>query len=405
MNANWKKNTKPDVVLKRIEESKNVSVDGKVSFSGFGFFDAKATLDGMVDFKDKSHSIEIEGVIWTAISNVAKKQVLEKQSVIEEINRLIKEERKTKETEFHVLTTISLGKPFPLKTINTEGCKITFLNNFFPKRYESRNSVIRNKFDFSDDTPDSYSKIIVSVKSKSIKGAATKALYVIDMQRAIWSLLGNSSTSLFGDEWKPINKIRMGRVHTVHQINGAVADEQFWYEPNFAKVDLFVADDFAGFKKFYKRIFTKLNQIPYSYELRDALVRFVRALDERDQNVSLIKLWGALESITCQGDAKYDLIVRRCSFLFKDSEYHQQVLEHLRDFRNRSVHAGDQNENAKFRCYQLKFYFEQLIFFHIRNAGTFKTLNEANLFLDSPRDMTDLINKKRLIERAIKFLL
>lgn len=404
MNAVWKKKAKPNIVLKRIEESKSVTADGKVSYSGFEFYDAMATVQGMVDFTDRSKTLEIDLIIWSAINNIAKNQVLEQKKVIDEINRLIKEEHKTKEREFHVLTTLSLGKPFPFRSITIEGSKIYFLDKDFPKKYEGRKTTLQNQIEVSDVTPDSYTKVIVTVKSKSVKGAATKALRLIDIQRAIWSVFANSSMWLFGNEWKPINKIRMGCVHTVHEVNGKNSDEQFWYEPNFTKADPYKPDDLSEFKKSHNFVHSKLRRIAYSPHMSDALIRFVRALDERDQNVALIKLWGALESLTCPSDANYELVTRRCSFLFKDHEYHRQVLEHLRDYRNRSVHSGDQSENAKSKCYQLKYYFETLILFHLSFAGKFQSLEEANSFLDSSKDVADLLRKKQLIEYAIKYL-
>ncbi len=134
------------------------------------------------------------------------------------------------------------------------------------------------------------------------------------------------------------------------------------------------------------------------------MIRYVHALDERDQNVALIRLWGAIEALTVPSEANYDLVTRRCSFLFPDHEYHKQVLEHLREYRNCSVHAGDQIGRAKTNCYQLQHYFNNLIIFHLNYAKDFSSLEEANNFLDLPSNKKTLQEKKLLIEKAIKFI-
>ena len=111
-----------------------------------------------------------------------------------------------------------------------------------------------------------------------------------------------------------------------------------------------------------------------------------------------------MEALTIPSETNYDLVIRRASFLIRERDYHQQVLEHLRDCRNRNVHEGDQSEKAKSHCYQLQFYFYHLILFHLSSAGDFASIEVANNFLDLPLNIDTLKNKKRLIEKAIKFI-
>jgi len=209
---------------------------------------------------------------------------------------------------------------------------------------------------------------------------------------------------IIGDEWQPINKIRLGAAHTIHKEGGLVATEMFWYEPNFVKAKLFTHSNLGIFSKNSKWAIKQIDKLSYRNIVKDALLRYVRALDERDQNVALIKIWGALETLAAPSESNYDLVTRRASFFFSEKDYHKQVLEHLRDYRNRSVHAGDQSERAKSNCYQLQFYFYHLILFHLRSAGEFMSLEEANNYLDLPLNIDALKNKKRLIEKAIKFI-
>lgn len=406
MHVKWKKNKnlKPDVILKKINDIKTVSDDGKVSYSGFEYQDAMATLQNMVLFPVATNSLNQESIVSSAVSNIAKIADLSGDKVIAEINSVVKNELATREHKYYVLTSISLRKPYPAKSVSIEGCTIRILDFHYPNKYSGREDLIVKSKKENEGTPRNYAKVIVSAKAKSIKGAATTALRVLDIQRAIWCLFANSSMELFGDEWSPINKIRLGGVHTVHKASGKLASDIFWYEPNFVEVQSFKPQNVKVFTHNAKWALTQLEALPYSAIMKDALLRFVRALDERDQNVALIRLWGALEALTAPAEANYDLVTRRCAYMFKDQDYHRQVLEHLREYRNSSVHAGDQSERAKANCYQLQMYFHQLVLFHLRNLGEFRSLDEANSFLDLPSNTTTLENRKRLIEKAIKFV-
>ena len=142
----------------------------------------------------------------------------------------------------------------------------------------------------------------------------------------------------------------------------------------------------------------------YGEKIVAALLRFVRALDESDANTAFLRLWSALESLTTPDQAHYDSLVKRSSFLFQETEYHCQLLEHLREYRNATVHAGEESERARTHCFQLQLYFVNMIWFHLRNAGEFSSLGEANEFLDFSVDKTDLKNKLRLTKKAIKFI-
>lgn len=405
MRVSWKKNKNlnPDIILAKIDSIKTISDDKKVSYSGFEYQDAMTALVNMVNFPAHCDGLNHQSIVSRAVSEIAKDVPLEKNKVITEINNIVRREFATKEHKYHILTSISLAPPYPFKSLVLEGTRIRILDGNYPKKYTGRDEVIENHPNIAN-TPENYTKVIVSLKNKSIKGAASKSLRVLDIVRAFWCLFGNSSMEIFGEQWKPINKIRLGSAHTVHKERGSVVSDNFWYEPNFSPANIFKPQKPDIYSKNSNWALMKLKENPYSNALKDALLRYVRALDERDQNVALVRLWGALEVLTAPSETNYDLVTRRCAFLFAEYDYHKQVLEHLREYRNSNVHSGDQNEQAKSNCYQLQFYFYHLVLFHLRNTGEFSSLDEANSFLDLPSKKESLENRKRLIEKAIKFV-
>ena len=132
--------------------------------------------------------------------------------------------------------------------------------------------------------------------------------------------------------------------------------------------------------------------------------KYARAFDEPDSNTAFVKLWSALESLVTPGVADYDKMVKRCSFLYADGEYHKQVLEHLREYRNRSVHSGIEGEDARTNCFLLQEYFRTAIHFYLGNYTYFSDLNNANEFLDLPSDQEILAGKMKILRKAMKFI-
>lgn len=406
MQIKWKnrKKLKPSVVLDRINSVKIIKSDGGVSFSGFEFHEYMATLQSMVAFPACMDLSGQESIVSRAVFNVAKQKDLDEKSVLSEIINIRTSELAQCEHCYRVLTAISLKSPYPTTTIHLEGSKIRLLDSPFPKKYVSRDQLIEERGSVSDSTPATYAKVIVNVKSKSKKGAIGTALRVLDIQRAVWCLLGNSKMEVWGDNWLPINRIRLGAVHTLHNVNGTNATDMFWYEPNFVTSRPFSPSDIDQFQKNSQFFFSQLDKSSYSLIIKESLLRYVRALDEKDQNTALLKLWGALEVLTVPNNGKCDLLVRRCSFLFKDREYHRQALEHLREYRNCSVHAGEQDERAKTNCFQLQYYYYRLVIFHLNNAEQFESLEEANSFLDLSNNKDCLDRQRWLLDKAIVFV-
>ncbi len=406
MQIKWKKNKnlKPEIILEKIDSAKSIRDDGEVSFKGFIFQNAMTALLSMLDFPKELSSIKKENIIFRAISSAAKDGRLEKLNTLESINTIVKKETSTKNRKFHLLTSLSLKKPLPYKTAKIESCKIRLIEGNYPKKYSSRSeTIIRSMFKTDYATPRNYTNVIVTVQAKDNISAASKCLRGLDIQRAIWCMFANASTELIGDAWKPINRIRHGQIQTVHNHYGKSDINTIWFEPNYLEITPYSSHNTDLFSDNSKWAASQLEKSKYSNNIKEALLRYVRALDEKDQNTALIRLWGAIECLAAPGNRNYDQITKRCSFLFSEAEYHRQVLEHLREYRNKNVHAGEENDSAKLNCYQLQYYFRELILFHLRNVNEFDNLDEANQYLDLPTNNKLLAQRKVLIDKAIKF--
>ncbi|PCJ39719.1 MAG: hypothetical protein COA81_09980 [Alphaproteobacteria bacterium] len=407
MIVKWRnaKHIKPQSILDKYSSIISINKDGSITFTGMEYYDVMATLQGMVRFPLSANGLEKDLIVSDAIKKMAKKSTLNAKEVMNEINMTVCNEHSMVECKYHVLTSLSVHNSFPIKNYEVEDCRFRLFDREYPKKYSSRSRIIRNNFTFKDNTPNYYAKAIVSLKAKSVRAAASKALDSIDIIRSIWCLFNNSTMEYFSNnKWYPINKIRLGEIHTIHKENGKSASDELWYEPNFVKANLFSPNKPEILRKNFKWAMDKIGESSYEEKIKKALLRYVRALDEKDYNVALIKLWGALEELTSPSQANYDLITKRVSFLFVEREYHKQVLENLREYRNRTVHSGEYEERARHYCFQLQYYFFILVQFHMRNANEFSDINEANRFLDFPHDKRLLEKQKVMLEKAIKFV-
>ncbi|MCD4720516.1 MAG: hypothetical protein K8S13_11755 [Desulfobacula sp.] len=94
------------------------------------------------------------------------------------------------------------------------------------------------------DEDENYSYFVTAhIRSKTKHDAVNKMLDAIDLLRGIWNLYMNKEFTIrFGNgKKKPINQITLGALHTLHNKNGSLAADVFWYEPdhykNHSKVD------------------------------------------------------------------------------------------------------------------------------------------------------------------------
>jgi hypothetical protein len=403
MAITWKKNKnfKPQILFDSIKKIRSVSTEGVTSFSGFEINDSLPALQSMLDFPSAADDLDKSSLVRKAISIAS--ETFTADSFLHAINNALLVQTGTSLQPYKVLTSMSLAVDGGPRKWKTGDMAWQLLVADFPKKYVERNSAIAEANIPVEPTPSAYAKVIVTVKAKSSYQAMTKALRMIDIQRGVWCLIANARWEFHGTEWMPINKVRLGGAHTVHLANGTATPNSVWFEPNYVAAPPFRPENQVVFRKTTANILRRMFASQYSERLCNALLRFVRALDERDQNHALVKLWGALEELACPDSANYEKLVQRCSYCFKDTQYHRQMLEHLREYRNQTVHAANVAMSAKVHCFQLQQYFYELFLFHIRNIKVFANLEEANQFLDLPGDMDVLLRRKRMIEKAIRF--
>ena len=405
MAISWKKKFKPDLILKKVDKARLVSSDGRVSFSGFDLHEHMPVLSSMLLFPDAAERLNKSSLIWSALAQA--KTTINSASFLEAINASLKKELSTQIQPYVLVTSLSIsrkGMPASLKVLDAS---IEFLARGVPRNFaEHRGNAKKHKLPILE-TPASYLQVRVKLRDKSPQAAAQQGIDRIDFLRGILALHVNLAMQVtFGGSatYEPINRVRCGGVHTIHKPNGEMAVDAVWFEPNFrpAKIHTFKNSD--NLFRIVKVSLARIQSCPYRKKLISALVRSARAMDEPDSNTAFVKLWSALESLMTPDQADYDKFVRRTAFLYTDTDYHRQILEHLREYRNASVHSGIEADDARTNCFILQEYFRTAVHFYIANARIFASLEEAHEFLDLPPGRDALQGKLRLLRKALAFV-
>jgi hypothetical protein len=155
--------------------------------------------------------------------------------------------------------------------------------------------------------------------------------------------------------------------------------------------------------KFLRSVRKNLAKCKYKQNIEDAIVLYTRALDEWDWDGAFLKLWSVLEQLT-NTEESYKVTIRRASFVFEDRNFCQQVLRHLRDYRNKFVHEAADSSEIETYIYQLKSFVEPLLSFHLGNKYGFESIEKASEFLDIPSDKEELSSRIKKMKYAQKYL-
>ncbi|WP_145974293.1 HEPN domain-containing protein [Stenotrophomonas pictorum] len=407
MPISWKKTNrfKPTPILQRIAEKRTINDKGGASFSGLELQQHIGVLHSMLDFPAVCEPFDKTNLIWTALSNA--KPEITPASFIQAINNSLTTSLSKKSEKYVLVTSISTPSLTRTESIKVISNKIRFHHSGLPKKFASHKEILdKNKrIENSIEEPSSYTPISIEVLAKSEAEAANRGLYEIDLLRGLWCMFVNPymQVSLFSSGRGPINSIRLGNCHTLHKKSGESASTMNWFEHNYSPVRIFKPKPDSQYGRHTRIILNRLSRTKYKNPICDSIVSYARALDEPDPSSAFLRLWTSLESLVTPYQANYDLLVKRCSFLFTDHEYQQQILEHLREFRNSVVHTSKEQIEARTNCFHLQTFFRSLVFFLINNGNYFRSLSEAHDYLDLPNDHGAIVSRIKLLTKAKRF--
>lgn len=283
-------------------------------------------------------------------------------------------------------------------------------SKFMRKTWNARNNLTktRKNYKVADESADNI-HLFAYVSAYDVHDAHTLAADSIDCLRGILNLFVNSNRGIdpFSQLRRPhaFNRFRSGPYKTVHNLDGSLATETFWYENRWLHEMPSVKFKPEGITEFRKNLhvwWARLQRSPLKKHIRQGLLRYCRALDLHDPEPSLTEMWGALESLTGTQREKGDLTVDRTVQLFKDRDEARQIANHIRIRRNSTIHAArtlDQREIDAI-LFHAEFLASRILFFCLEEGKRFKDRYELYDFLDLKLDTAKL---KRTIALS-KFL-
>lgn len=415
---------KPEIIAEKLDEAVQMDpITGNISSSGFVALSLAITLASMVSLDPAIPEVEKTGLVRKAIDSARRNGNITAKSLIQELGILESEYLKKPCINYILATHISVCAGYfdpILRRSIVNGSTIIF-SRVLPKRFEKDYEAIRKSGNYSlpRDFPKNYQAVRVSISARTSFEAAEVAQDRLDLLRAIWNLYFNKRMAM---RWssnirRPVNRIILAPLHTLHFPTGEMATEIFWYEPHYSEPTgaLDIKAESSEMYKFERLTRKRLRKLQYRQPIELALVRYVRALDKNNWRTVFVDLWGVLEDLTgtTRRDS-YDVTIKRAAFLFEESDYHSQILNHLREQRNLSVHAGTESAQLEMMIYQLKHYVEVALLFHIQNNYKFNSIADVSMMLDSKSNVAELtkqideLKKQRskqinLVSKAIRF--
>lgn len=393
-----------NTLLKPIGEQFFFDDSGSLSGSNYiAYEDYLSAIESYFSFAPEVPVIDRYNLLTEAVHSAAKAKDLKAKTVlrylcIEEAKYL----KKTKDS-YEFITTLSI-KYFKSLSIARLNPPIKFSLNL-PKKIDIKPINLKFQQVYKGVIPENFTYVRIPTKARSANEAYKIGIDAIDLLRGIWNLKLNTSESLLVysmNKNEPINSITLGPVQIILLPDGDI-NNIFWSEPEYTDKLGDIQDKWKELEVFEKKIRKKLSNHPYRNDIEESIRGFTRALDYKDLQVSFLQLWTVLEQLTAINDAKYDVLIKRVAFLYQDTDLTKAYMQHLRLYRNSSIHDGHRNDRVEKYLYQIKRHIQTVLRFHIFNPFKVKSMNDAAAFLDLPTNRTDLNARFINIKNALKF--
>jgi hypothetical protein len=409
MASDWTDKYQIQLVTDDIEAAKIVSPEGNVSFNAVGSFGMSlAVASAAFNWHPEIPEPERSGIAFSAVSEAGKLGAITPDSLRAKFRAKQSEYLARPMNPYVLLTSISVKPDAVLRRARIGHSTIIFERNPPDRFLAARNTIqeARGLPEYLEHLPEQLG-VRIHVAGRSIHDAAYRALQDFDLLRSIWNLGRNMPTDR---RWsigsrRPVNSILLGPLHTLHLPNGRLATETWWYEAQYQQPTSLV-DLSANRSRMYKfdaQVRRVLNRLTYGDLVQNAILKYGRALDYPNWRNAFLQLWNVLEDVTFTGGKNYDVTIKRASFVWKEHQYHRQVLEYLRDLRNSFVHESTTSNELEMHLYHLKRYVEEILRFHLVNGKRFESRAEVEQFLDLPKDARVLAKKIDLLRRAARY--
>jgi hypothetical protein len=400
----------PTALLAKIGESASINDNGKIRWGSLSFLTLRTAVRLSVVVVD-SYGNELNDndawpIVHSALISIIKQdkggRPVAPGKLIAEADKQAAKHFRKRPVPYVLVSSLTIDS-FPCKRVRVGGCDVAPLKT--RKRYPEPTSLSMQRRKRGDAT--SGQLVRVKTVGRTIHEATEHALRALDLLRGLWTLFATfGSWSIgFGDRSrKPIGIIHVGRTHTLHKPDGAPIDDIYWYDSHYPE-ECPTFKPKRGWKELEKArrwALSRLNRLAYRDALEDLIVRYSRALDHVNHDVSFLHMWSLLEKLTDTVGADYGKTIQRTVWMSEEKDIESQLLAALRSQRNQYVHAGMSGKNRDQIAYLIKRFVDVHLVRLLRNDFDVKGLEEYAAYLDLPSNIETLRKKHRQLARALR---
>lgn len=404
----------PVALLTKYGESAKLADNGGLTFSGLGFEQLETAIIAcsvIITPEETELNEDDSSAIITKALRESCKELKGGKAIPANIFRkyadnLAADFFRKSAKEYYLVCSISV-KELPASPISICGCTISRLADRksipIPKPIldSSPTSLIRTHIETTH-----YKWIKIETSGRSIYEAAERALQSVSQLIGLWTLIttyGRFSIR-FGNvgNSKPLGAITTGPVHSLHEMNGSLANENvFWRNKRIDEdLGIFHHTPWKDVEDRRKSLCKKLDRLPYRAEMGQIIARYTEAMEQPEHEIAFLKLWSLLEKITDSiGD--YEKTIERGSWFMANRSVSRNLLSAMRVYRNRYVHSSMQKCEPEQAAYIIKGYVDIHILNLIQNRYKIERMEDYAKLLSLPVDLGALKRQLKAIKAAL----
>jgi len=411
----FKKGFVPDTSLAHIRVSRVIGPDGKVSLSHARITDDwSLVLESALSRPKNTGGVAFRSAIRKAIFSGTLPSDFTTEQFEDACRREYGKLLARPSIDYRVFFEIVLGPARPATWLAANGCRLYFAPNSSSQFMDIARAARAQAW--AQQMPNralagptrGLMPVVAHVRAPTPHEAHQIALDALDEIRGLMNFIVNErrfSQQSFGVP-KPINKIRLATIQTVHTGDGPLASEGFWYERDWQDTEIvsLTSGDrplLARFLLAFRKLRRPRNRLAGHATV--ALRQYARALDNHEWRNAFLELWVVLEYLTGISNADYEKLISRASYMHASHADMREIAQHLRIRRNEIVHSSAQDDDAEQLIFQAKRLVEPLLTFFIANPFGLGDLEQVRSFLDQPKDLTELRKRQRMLGHALHF--
>lgn len=344
MCAKWVGGKIPKKQLEFINKKRFLNKDGKISINGWMGSLPSSVVHTHIEWEEELPALLKDAYIGRCFFYYdGKKKQLTAQDILGYLTKKEKAYQKHNLEEYHLLTYLNVYGTPPIKQLKFNNCEFKFLPKNI-KKYDNNEQFKRLKSLFKNEKLTLGWPILVTCKSKSAIEALDITVQHLDSLLGIWDWLRRGA-DFYGETYGGIHHylpLQSGPIKTIHDTKGMIKSEYSYYSDSLFVFDKKVKwdENIALFKKNTLFLVRKISNHPMRDDLINIFGRFSRILEFNDKETIFLGMWGLIEYMV--GSPKgSDVISKRVSSLFQESEFVREKMGHLAKRRHRLIHRDE----------------------------------------------------------------